>query len=77
MNEDQKADEVDQEMLPHQKRVVQEKAELDEKVAKLDAFIAESETFKGLPADEKKRLLRQLVYMESYSAILAQRIAAF
>ncbi len=39
-------------MAPHQERVVQEKKELDEKLAKLDAF-GRTDLFASLPADEQ------------------------
>lgn len=48
-------------MQPHQERVVTEKAELDEKRMKLDAFIdSDNQVFRGLPKDEQARLGRQL-----------------
>jgi hypothetical protein len=64
-------------MQPHQQRVVDEKKELDEKLTKLNLFIAESPTFTGLPDDEKSRLIAQKAHMEGYSDILGERIAAF
>lgn len=64
-------------MQPHQERVISEKAELDGKLNKLKAFIEESPTFKGLPADERGRLNKQFDAMAEYSSILSQRIAAF
>jgi len=64
------------ELQPHQQRVVDEKRELDEKLAKIDAF-GRTELFKSLPADEQGRLNRQHSLMEQYSAVLGERIAAF
>lgn len=64
------------ELLPHQQRVVAEKAELDEKLAKLTAFF-QSPTFRGLSADEQSRLCSQAVYMKGYSTVLGERIGAF
>lgn len=65
-------------MAPHQERVVNEKAELDEKLQKLSAFTTmQNATFEGLPHAEKDRLIRQRGIMEQYSAVLAERIAAF
>lgn len=65
-------------MAPHQERVVTEKAELDEKRMKLDAFIDwDNAVFRGLPADEQARLGRQLAIMDQYSRVLGERIAAF
>jgi hypothetical protein len=63
-------------MAPHQERVVQEKKELDEKLAKLDAF-GRTDFYKTLPDDEQGRLNRQHSFMEEYSRILGERIAAF
>jgi hypothetical protein len=63
-------------MQPHQERVVTEKQELDTKLEKLSAFI-ETETFQGLPSDEKDRLQRQHMHMDHYSTVLGERIAAF
>lgn len=64
------------ELQPHQQRVVAEKAELDEKLAKMDAF-GRTPLFASLPADEQGRLNRQHSLMEQYSAVLGERIAAF
>ena len=63
-------------MAPHQERVVVEKRELDEKLAKLDAF-GRTDFYETLPADEQGRLNRQHSVMEEYSRILGERIAAF
>ena len=64
------------ELQPHQQRVVTEKAELDEKLTKLNAF-GRTALFTSLPADEQGRLNRQHFLMEQYSAILGERIQAF
>ena len=63
-------------MLPYQERVIQEKKELDERLAKLDAF-GRTEVFTSLPSEEQGRLNRQHSVMEEYSCILGERIAAF
>ena len=63
-------------MLPHQQRVIDEKAELDKKLAKLSEFVT-TPLFASLPADEQGRLNRQHSVMEEYSRILGERIAAF
>lgn len=63
-------------MLPHQKRVIAEKKELDERGDKLEQFIL-SEKFKTLPAAEQERMKRQLEIMGEYSEVLGERIAAF
>ncbi|TDS73412.1 hypothetical protein [Comamonas sp. JUb58] len=63
---------------PHQQRVVDEKHELDEKLQKLTTFI-NSEKFAEIvkDEDERGRLVCQEDVMKDYSAILAERIAAF
>lgn len=65
-------------MKPHQERVVIEKSELDEKLAKLRAFIAlKNSPFSDVPLAEMERLIRQCRIMEEYSKVLAERIEAF
>lgn len=64
------------EMQPHQQRVVSEKAELDERIDKLTAFI-DTPIFAGLDVAEQERLVRQLHHMGMYTAVLAERIRAF
>lgn len=63
-------------MAPHQQRVVDEKAELDEKREKLLAFF-NTDLFRGLDQAEKDRLRTQHGVMGVYSEILHQRISAF
>lgn len=63
-------------MQDFQKRVIEEKNELDSRIEKLGAF-GLSETFAKLPGDEQGRMIRQLAMMEGYSEALGQRIAAF
>lgn len=63
-------------LQPHQQRVVDERAELDERLAKLSAFI-DGATFRTLDADEQNRLEQQAAVMATYSDILTERIAAF
>ncbi len=69
------------ELKPHQQRVVDEKAELDQKLAALTAFIGTSRVgntiFGGLPERERMRLYAQQRVMTEYSAILGERIADF
>jgi len=59
-----------------QLRVVQEKAELDEKLKKLIAFF-ETESYRQLLEEERDRLDRQCGAMSDYSRILGERINAF
>ena len=61
---------------PHQQRVVDEKAELDDRRSKLAAFLYTG-TFEALAAAERERLEKQLRLMTSYSDVLAERIKAF
>ena len=63
-------------MKEFQQRVVNEKAELDEKLEKLCLFCY-GHTFETLPLMERERLNQQRHIMTSYSAILGARIAAF
>ena len=63
-------------MQPHQQRVVDEQAELDDRWKKLGAFFG-SEAFADLDEEERSRLRQQFHAMTSYSAILGERIAAF
>ena len=64
-------------LAPHQQRVVDEKAALDEKVILLTQFITSNPVFSSLPLDERGRLKRQRLAMIEYSDILGERIAAF
>lgn len=63
-------------MQEHQKRVVEEKVELDTKLTKLSAFF-QNTFFVGLDSAEQERLRRQYDAMLNYSVILGERIAAF
>lgn len=62
---------------PHQKRVVDEQAELDVRLSKLDAFILENPKFLELPEAERGRLQEQSKAMALYLSILVKRISAF
>lgn len=65
-----------EQLLDFQKRVVDEKKDLDSKLLRLWHFIA-SEEFKKVPIIERGRLSQQFNIMKQYSAILAERIDAF
>lgn len=65
------------ELLPHQQRVIKEKAELDEKADALSKFIGFSPIFETLDSDEQERLKEQNDVMWKYSEILGARIANF
>lgn len=62
---------------PHQARVVEEKAQLDDRLKKLDAFIQHSTIYRALPEEERGRLVKQALLMAEYKAVLVQRILAF
>ena len=61
---------------PHQQRVIDEKAELDERREKLGAF-KNSVTFAQLPWHEQERMNTQAHLMTMLSAVLGERIANF
>ena len=63
-------------IAPHQQRVIDEKVELDKKIASLTAFLP-TQVCLDLPFDERCRLSSQLRVMGLYSTILGERIAAF
>ena len=61
---------------PHEQRVIDEKADLDARAAKLAAFLS-TETFAGLPLEDQRLLALQHDLMSAYSDILGSRIARF
>lgn len=63
-------------MKPHQQRVFDEKAALDDKISKLIAFM-ESDASAVLSLSEEDDLEEQLRYMEKYSKVLERRISRF
>ena len=63
-------------MEPYQQRVVDEKAELDEKIKKLKEFMVKP-TFLTLPLHERNIMSRQLGAMDYYSECLAERVLFF
>ena len=63
-------------MLPHQKRVIEEKVELSERLTKLRQFFL-SENFYALDKEEMLRLQKQAEVMQAYSDILSERISHF
>ena len=52
-------------MKPHQQRVIDEKADLDAKLANLTPFLS-SDTCHGLPFAERSRLKQQAEVMAEY-----------
>ena len=63
-------------MESYQKRVVEEKVDLDGKIDRLTDFL-DTDLFKSLDPAEQDRMRRQLGHMSAYSAVLGERIAAF
>lgn len=64
---------ADKIILPHQQRVIDEEKELNDKVSKLNNFIA-SELFKAVDSKEQNLLYQQFNAMSTYHNILKQRI---
>ena len=65
-----------QTMQPYQQRVIEEKTELDDKIAKLDYFRVSGEMSK-IPVDQQDLLNLQYNAMVTYSIILELRIKSF
>lgn len=63
-------------LAPHERRVVVEAFDLDDKLTKLCAFRS-SEKFKNLPIDVADQLNRQADIMGEYLNILDERLASF
>lgn len=63
-------------MKDFQQRVVEEKAELADKLEKLTYFMT-GEVFDSLPTAEQKCLYRQSIIMDLYLIVLNERIEAF
>lgn len=61
---------------PHQQRVVEEQAALQEKLVKLDEFM-DTQIFSGLELEDQKLLILQREYMANYNEILCARIERF
>ncbi len=66
-------------MKPHEIRILAEKEALDEKLAKLKAFLFSpgSPIFQSLPPEDRDLLEDQYTFMEQYSKVLSKRIARF
>lgn len=64
-------------LLPHQVRVLAEKAELETKVSKLDAFLRSHDLAYKVTAPEGEILELQFMSMVMYFRVLSQRINAF
>lgn len=66
-------------LQPHEERVIVEKRELDDKLAKLKAFCFDpgSPLFKALAPADRDLLEDQYTAMDQYSTILGKRIDRF
>ena len=64
-------------MQAHELLVVQEQAELAEKLEKLSVFISASPHFTSLPDEDKTLLRRQREIMLEYHEVLGDRIGRF
>jgi hypothetical protein len=67
---------MDKLLLPHQRRVLDERNELADRVDKLSSFVY-GRIFNELEVAEKMRLIQQLGFMNAYLSILDLRIHAF
>lgn len=65
------------ELKPHQARMHEESAGLNERITKLAAFVHTNPTFRDLPLDEQARMRWQLSHMVGYHLALQARIDAF
>lgn len=63
-------------MKPHEQRVLQEQADLDEKIARLRGFM-NTDTFAAIDHTDQVLLRWQYNSMCAYSQALASRIARF
>lgn len=64
-------------LQPHQRRVIDEKVELDKKATDLSNFIGTNPAFATIDPAEQERMKLQSDVMWRYSQILGERIAAF
>lgn len=63
-------------LAPHQQRAVMEKADLDDKLAKLAAF-THTPRFTDITMHEQGLLMSQAIYMQGYREVLGKRIEAW
>jgi hypothetical protein len=64
-------------MEAYQVRVVNEKLDLDDKIAKLSDFVRDQRKMSMVLLSEQMRLMSQLTIMRAYSSVLEDRIACF
>lgn len=63
-------------LQPFQQRVIDEKSELEKRLAALNLFI-DGEAYRHLDQAEQSRLRQQRYYMDGYLQLLRERIDAF
>jgi hypothetical protein len=63
-------------LQPYQQRVVEEKGELEKRLAALNLFI-DGHVYSELDEAERSRLRQQRYYMNGYFQVLVERIDAF
>lgn len=67
---------LDNRFEPHERRVIEERSELEFKREKLNDFILGSD-FQRLSKQEQDLLREQVVHMNNYSGVLWERIMLF
>lgn len=67
---------VKEDLLPHEQRVVEELAQLEERMDKLQLFLT-TDIYGGLKHYDQVLLRNQLAFMQEYANILRQRIMRF
>lgn len=67
---------LETDMPPHQLRVLEELAQVSDRLEKLTAFF-DTDLYRSLDVDERGRLKEQSLIMGEYQRILAARVSAF
>ena len=62
---------------PHERRVIEEQAELSARIAALGKFLYTTPVFQGLDEVDQRLLVTQHKHMLDYDHILIQRISRF
>jgi len=71
-----KGENKDMRLEPYQRRIINEKEDLDEKIGRLDKFLG-GELYLTMPVNDQELLRHQALIMKQYSNILGTRIARF
>jgi hypothetical protein len=61
---------------PYQQRMLDEQAQLEERLQKLQAFV-NTQAFQQLEIEDRELLLLQLIAMRDYASVLGRRINVF